>query len=734
MSWVPTHLKEGRIKNTMESAPDWTISRNRYWASPLPFWKSNSGKVMFVNSLDDLKSKTKKSGNKYFVMRHGEAENNIVRGPHNRELEYKAKLTEVGKKQVFENAKNLKEKIDVVFCSTLNRAKETAYIACKELGFPLEKVIYDDNLREWETSSYFENKTRDEFDKYYEVSYLDKPKEHLPDGESFADLVKRLGKFIYDTDKRYSRKNILIFGHGSALDALDFVVKGFIFDSLSTEKNPFNPLKNAEIRKFDFVPLPHNENYELDLHRPYIDEIKLVDEKGEEYKRIPEVIDCWFESGSMPFAEDHYPFENPDWKKNNFPADFVAEYIAQTRTWFYYTHVISSILFKKSPFKNVVTTGTILAEDGQKMSKSKNNFPDPSILFNKYGVDALRFYLMSCPVMKGEDINFSEKSVQEVSNKIINRVNNVLSFYELYRDKKLETNKKHISFNILDRWIMTRFDELLKESTKGMEKYDMALATKPFDFFIEDLSTWYLRRSRDRIKDGDKGAKQTLYYVLKTLAKIMAPFAPFTTEDVWQRLRSDMDEESVHLAKWPEIKNIHLTPWPLSLLRRGVEERFVLKYMQTTRKLVSIGLEARQKAGIKVRQPLASLKIKVKDKKLSSEYQELIKDELNVKEVIFDNSIESEILLDTKITEELKEEGYYRELVRGLQDMRKKLGLTPSDIAKFSIETGEAGKKLIQKFEGDMKKTILASEIKFSPNNGETLSVDDLSFKVSIKK
>ena len=744
MNWIPAHLKDGRFKNTMESAPDWTISRNRYWASPLPIWKSDSGKVMFVNSIEDLKSKTKKSGNRYFVMRHGEAENNVANGVHRENLEHNAKLTEKGREQTLKNSKNFKEKVDIVISSPFERAKETAQITCKQINFPLEKIIYDERVQEWKTSSFFEGKDKTLFNKYYDKDYLDNPREVLPNSENFPQVVKRIGQFIYELETKYSNKNILIFGHGGATNALSFVTKGMLLDTLSSKNNPLHELKNAEIKEFNFVPLSHNENYELDLHRPYIDAITLVDENGEEYKRIPEVIDCWFESGSMPFAQDHYPFENLDWKKKNFPSGFVAEYIAQTRTWFYYTHVISSILFNKAPFKNVVTTGTILAEDGEKMSKSKNNFPDPWILFDKYGVDALRFYLMSCPVMKGEDINFSEKSVQDISNKIINRLNNVLSFYELYRDKELEIHLsptpllikergEGVRSNILDNWILSRLNELISETTDGMEKYDMALATQSFELFIEDLSTWYLRRSRDRIKDGDKDAKKTLYYVLKTLAKIMAPFAPFTAEDIWLKLKTKEDEESVHLTNWPEFKK----PGFWKFLKPGFGKTQVIGEIEKVRKIVSLGLEARQKAGIKVRQPLASLKLKVESEKLLSEYLDLIKDELNVKEIILEprtSNLEPNVKLDTKITPELKEEGDYRELVRAIQDMRKKMGLTPSDIISLVVETNGEGKKLIQKFETKIKKTILVSKIEFKTNEGEPLKIDELLFKVQIKK
>ncbi|HCY18087.1 MAG: Isoleucine-tRNA ligase [Parcubacteria group bacterium GW2011_GWD2_35_7] len=730
MNWVPSHLKGGRFKNTMESAPDWTISRNRYWASPLPFWKSSSGKIMFVNSIEDLKSKTKKSGNKYFVMRHGEAENNVLKvcssAPDN--IHH---LTEKGKKQVTEAVKSLVDKnIDMIFASSFLRTEETTNIIKKVINFPSQNIKIDSRLVELNDGIFADGPIQKVHD-FFKNNNLSKYDGAPEGGESLVDVKKRVGEFIYEIDRKYQNKNILIITHEDTVWALFSAINGLNKEETMDDiKNNFL-LKNAEIKEFNFIPLPHNDNYELDLHRPYIDNIVLVDEKREEYKRIPEVIDCWFESGSMPFAQDHYPFENLDWKKKNFPAGFVAEYIAQTRTWFYYTHVISSILFRKAPFENVVTTGTILAEDGEKMSKSRNNFPDPWILFNKYGVDALRFYLMSCPVMKGEDINFSEKSVQDISNKIISRLNNVLAFYELYRDPQLKILEHKKSENILDQWILTRLDELICGMTNGMEKYDISLATRPVESFIEDLSTWYLRRSRDRIKNGDEKAKQTLYFVLKNLAKLMAPFAPFAAEDIWLKLKNENDVESVHLESWPS-KTFKFFSFGKSK---------ILENMEVVRKVVTLGLEARQKAGIKVRQPLA--KLEIKNYKLDNEYETLIKDELNVKKIIFEKRSElkssersdlGEVLLDTKITPELKLEGNYRELVRAVQDMRKKIGLTPNDVISLVIETNDIGKKLIQKFEVELLKIVLASKIEFKENDGEETKIDELVFKIRIKK
>ncbi len=717
MNWVPSHLKDGRFKNTMEAAPDWTISRNRYWASPLPIWKSYSGKMMFVNSLDDLKSKTKRSGNRYFMVRHGESENNVLnRVSCNINAEFH--LTDKGEGQIKESAKNFKDvNFDYIFSSPIMRTKETANLFKKELNSSVD-IIFDDRLRELNFGDY-EDRLVSECERRSEVSEVERLSVRFPNGESHNDIRKRIGHFLYELESKHKNKNILIVTHGDPV-----WLASAIANSLGKEETialKKNYPKNGEIKELDFIPLPHNENYELDLHRPYIDATILVNENGEEYKRILEVIDCWFESGSMPFAQDHFPFENKDWQKNNFPSGFVAEYIAQTRTWFYYTHVISSILFNQAPFKNVVTTGTILAEDGQKMSKSKNNFPDPWILFNKYGVDALRFYLMSCPVMKGEDINFSEKAVQDISNKIINRLNNVLAFYELYPKLEKSWYEEDINIlkheNILDKWISVRLNELMAEVTNGMESYDMAQATKPIELFIEDLSTWYLRRSRDGIKDGDEKTRQTLYFVLKTLAKIMAPFVPFLAEDIWQKLKSDTDEESVHLALWPKFDEI---------------DGEVIKNMAEARRIVSLGLEARQKVGIRVRQPLSELKIK--EYGLSKDYTKIIEDELNIKMIVIDKNIEDGVVLNTELTEELKVEGNYRELVRAIQDIRKKNGLTPSDIISLGIETDREAGELVKKFEAEIKKTVLAKDIKFEPNEGEEITIGELVFKISIQK
>ena len=728
MNWIPGHLKDGRFKNTMESAPDWTISRNRYWASPLPIWKNKDGKVMMVSSVEDLKTKTKKSGNTYFVMRHGETECN-VRGEVSSTVNNDDNLTEKGIEQVLQSAGELKNKnIDYIITSPFVRTRETAELLASKIDFDKEKIIYDDRLHEMSVPMYEGRKWQEYHDAY------DKTVENFykaPEGnESYEDVRRRSMSFLYDIESKYSNKNILIVTHGSPVWQMFSEVNGLTTEEslgiVKSEKN-FNYLNNGEFVLLPFVPLPHNSNYKFDLHRPYIDSVVIVDEKGDEYRRIPEVIDCWFESGSMPFAQDHFPFENKNWQQNNFPSGFVAEYMAQTRTWFYYTHAISTILFGDAPFENVVTTGTVLAEDGSKMSKSKNNYLDPWVLFNKYGVDALRFYLMSSTLMKGEDVNFSEKLVQETASKIINRFDNVVSFYELYRDNNIGDEVNEVSTNVLDQWITARTLQFILEVKNGMEKYDLAEATKPFDLFIEDLSTWYLRRSRERLKEGNKDANNTLYFVIKATVQLFAPFMPFIAEEIWKKIKLPSDTISVHLTDFfldIKIENINTK---------------IIDEMKEVREVVTLGLQARQKAGIPVRQPLNKLTIAEYDfasSEYGMEYFSIIKEELNIKNLYSNKDLvlEQKVELDTHITEELKQEGNYRELIRAIQDMRKKKGLSPNDIVSLSIATSVDGQEIINKFKVELLKTVGAKDLSIKENDGEEIKIGDLTFIINLVK
>ncbi|MHB8871584.1 MAG: isoleucine--tRNA ligase [Candidatus Doudnabacteria bacterium] len=555
INWFPEHLKEGRFKKGLESAPDWNISRNRYWATPLPFWK----------------------------------------------------------------------------CSSKNCGRSVCVGSLKELA---EKAV-----------------------NYSEV---------------------------------YKTENIL----------------------------------------------------EVDLHRPYIDQIKMqCGVCGNDMFRVPEVIDCWVESASMPFAEFHYPFENKEQVEKRKPAQFVAEYINQTRAWFYVMHVMSTILWDQAPFENVVTSGVVLAEDGQKMSKSKKNFPDPWIIFDKYGADALRFYLMSSPVMQGENLFFSEKDLDEIYKKITILLGNVHSFLRMYSSEKVEDSTVvPDSSNVLDKWILAVLKELQLEVTKQMDLYDTVRATKPVLKFINDLSTWYVRRSRDRFKGNDEQAKtslKVLSYVLVELSKLLAPVMPFISETIYRDLTGN---ESVHLSSW----NVNVSEFNES-------EKTLVSQMNVLREIVELGLSARKESNIKVRQPLEYVAYKSKGEplELSPEFALILAEELNVKDVhatpevsempetVFKENSQFQTLLSIKLTPELKEEGYARELERQVQDLRKKNGLKVGDLIDLYYNTTAASLEmaLINKF--DRKKTFVVQvkkELEVEPDIEAQLLIEDKAIWVGIQK
>jgi len=532
-------------------------------------------------------------------------------------------------------------------------------------------------------------------------------------GETLLDVKVRTGMFLDEIERTYQNKKILIVSHEDALWMLMSAADGKnTEEALILKSSSKDFFRNAEVKHLDFTPIPRNKNYELDLHRPYIDEVVLA-KGGKEFYRTKEVMDVWFDSGAMPFAQDHYPFESKKWVEGKgYPADYISEAIDQTRGWFYTLHAVGVLMGRGRAYKNVICLGHLLDAQGKKMSKSLGNVVDPWTMIEKYGVDTLRLWMYSVN-QPGESKNFDEKTVALLHQQVFGLLYNVLAFYELYRDKKLEKNDRPKSKNILDQWILARLDELNKLTIESLDNYKLLEPTRAIRDFIGDLSTWYLRRSRERIKEEDKDAKQTLYFTLITLAKVMAPLAPFSAEDIWLKLKSEKDTESVHLMEWPKV---------------GKVDKKIIENMNIVRNIVSLGLEARQSAKIQVRQPLSELK--VESIKLSSEYIELIKDELNVKEV----SSGKEFKLITTITAELKQEGNYRELLRAVQDMRKKMGLTPSDVITLSIEINEEGKKLVQKFESDIKKVVLASKIEFEENKGEQIKIDNLVFKVKIDK
>ena len=476
----------------------------------------------------------------------------------------------------------------------------------------------------------------------------------------------------------------------------------------------------------------YDELYELssvrleDYHRPWVDEIEF-DIEGEHFKRIEKVLDCWFESGSMPFAQLHYPFENKEKFEQNYPADFIVEYVGQVRAWFYYVHVVNTALFGKKAYRNVITTGTVAGNDGRKMSKSLGNYTDPTELMDKYSADALRFLMLSSPVLAGEDFALIDKDVSDVARKL-SMIWNVYDFFTMYASVDGFDSKQAIAVskleNPIDIWLVSRVYELRNEITKGMEAYNIPSALSNVLLFIDDLSNWFVRRSRRRFwkseDDTDKNAAySTLYFILVYLAKILAPFTPFLAEELYQKMTGEEFDssvtESVHLLNWPEAGEIN---------------QKVLEKMARTREIITEGLALRMNKSeteeqIKVRQPLAEYIYE--GEPLDEYYEQIIADEVNVKMV----RAGEKAYLDKHLTEELLEEGFIRELIRFVQAARKKAGLEVDDRIKLSIDT-----EISEDWQDVLKAEVLAVELGQDNNYqyDEVVKVNGKNITISLEK
>ncbi len=587
VNWFPEHLKEGRFLNILETAPDWNISRNRYWATPLPFWK------------------------------------------HARTNEHNTNIRTTNNENTWNNSR----------------------LSAEQEG---------------------------------------------PEGVSLKECT-----------------NVMCIG--------------------SVEELKEKAVNYVEV-------YGDQELEEMDLHKHNMDKIRLkCDECGEEMERIPEVIDCWVEAASMPFAEFHYPFENQETFEKRFPGQYIAEYIAQTRAWFYYMHAIAALLFDNKSFENVVCTGTILNEKGEKLSKSKKNYTDPWQIIEQYGMDALRYYLMTSVVMQADNLYFSDREVKDIYNKVLNTLSNVESFYSMYADLRVSSKAQVTSSNVLDQWILAKMQILIREMTTHLDNYDTVRGGRPIKDFVDELSTWYLRRSRDRFKGEDEEDKQfalqTLRHVLLTLAKLIAPYMPFIAEHIYlelekTKLPGEEFLQSVHLELWPEVDE--------TLVNNDV-----LLKMETVRKVVEMGLSLRSEHGIKVRQVLGKFQITSSNFQMTGDLKQIIADELNVKEVV-DSFEPSEIwkekedgglkvALNIEVTDELKKEGLLREVVRTINQMRKDQKLTINDMVSVTYSTeDELLKSVFVDFGDDLKTQVLATEI--VEGEGEEVMVDGRVVRLKVER
>ena len=454
----------------------------------------------------------------------------------------------------------------------------------------------------------------------------------------------------------------------------------------------------AELKELSGVELD-------DYHRPWVDDITFTID-GETFTRIDKVLDCWFESGSMPFAQLHYPFENRQKFEANYPADFIVEYIGQVRAWFYYVHAVNTALAEigafgldcqhKNAYSNVITTGVVAGNDGRKMSKSLGNFTDPNELMDKFSADSLRFLLLSSPLLNGEDFALHDKSVGDVARKLA-MIWNMYDFFTMYAevdgwefDGELKDPLNEMT-NPLDIWIISRLHQLVAEVERHMDAYNIPDALSPILPFLDDASNWYVRRSRRRFwkseDDGDKNdAYRTLHYVLVRLSYILAPFTPFLAEELYHNLTGD--DESIHLKDW---------------LPAGKINRAMLRDMNALRAAVNDGLSKRAAEGIKVRQPLASAKLvstisQNTPEEVAQFLVDIARDELNVKSVeavtgseldVSEASAQPSVVYDLNITPELKREGLMREIVRHVQSARKKAGLQVDDRIILQLTTND---------------------------------------------
>lgn len=735
VNWLPEYIKEGRFGEWISQAKDWAISRERFWGTPLPIWRCDScGHTHVIGSVSDCARHTDRN-NTFFCMRHGEATANIegwfASSPE--AGRYISKLTEKGIAHVQKTAQKLKkEKIDYIITSPYKRTHTTAQIVSDITGAP---IVVNDLLREID-AGVLSHKNISEYHTFFSSTHnmlTDAPE----GGESFSDVRVRMTQAIAEINAQYEGKKILIISHGDPLWLLESSMLHLSdVDTITARKKYFKP---GEVRKISYTSVPTNSLGQIDLHRPYVDTITFPCTACDgTMKRVSDVADVWFDSGCMPYASAHFPFavgkKSIPKKPEHFPADFISEGIDQTRGWFYTLMAVSVMLGLGAPYKNVLSLGLVLDKNGQKMSKSKGNVVDPWALIHKHGIDALRwyFYTLNAP---GDAKNFNEDDVGKTSRRFLTVIYNTFVFVSMYGKHGVTINTIPKSDNILDQWILGKLGMTAAQMQKYMDAYDVVAAALCAERFVDDLSRWYIRRSRrrfqkpDNTKDWEMGSKVSAFVLLQ-FSKIIAPFTPFFSEALYQSLKKTYvfsGKDSVHLDVWPKL--------PVTALDKKLSER-----MEWARSIASSALAKRAELGIKVRQPLARLTLQGKKHSESwmNAIYSIISDEVNVKEIVFDKNISESFVLDTHITPELKTEGLLRELTRVVQDLRQEAGYVPKDEISLWIDTHHDLGMIVTHHESFLKKELGAKHIALGSVDGcdgsiET-KVDTYKVWIGVKK
>lgn len=646
INWVPDHFKHGRFEYILDNAPDWSVSRSRFWGTAMPLWESEDGEQIVIGSRDEL-------------MR-------LVNDSHS--------------------------------------------------GITIKKVTLE---------------------------------EHVDCDYSLAECSADIDGFLADPEEED-----LIYG--STQEMLSEIRNKYLGETEQESKT--KPIKPGEQRHYYLV-----NGKPLDLHRPYIDEVTFKKD-GKLFKRVDFTLDVWMDSGAMPFAQFNYPSLNKDKFETNFPGDFIAEYTGQIRAWFYVLHVLSNALFDKPAFKNVLVTGVMAGTDGRKMSKSFGNYPDPKQTLEKYGGEALRLYFLGNTIMLGNDTDFSEDELKLQLREFLIPLWNIYKYFVTYANMFEWKPKAEYAYNQrnvwgdshpwdhipidspgneLDAWMLTVLQNHIGEVTTHMDAYELPKAVRSLKTLLDEISRWYIRRSRERFATGEDMALTVLYYTLVEFCKLAAPIAPFTTEEIYRNLVAEQFEEM------PE--SVHLTDYPVVDVAFVSEYERLLSEMELVRQTSELGQMLRANNGLKVRQPLSLLEVE-----LSSEHdvagdmvapwmKQIIADELNVKEVkevpvlsVSDTMLSSEntkigikVSLESKLTPELEEEGLVREIIRQVQNLRKQNKLEMGEEIKFSYSAPAELEEIFSKYAEEIKEGISASTIERGDAD-TVIKINQLELKVSI--